>query len=193
MKIQTDTSKIVFHIFISLICIVGSFAILFLLGFGIIKCFREYGTWFGLLISSAGIVFCLLMLWIVYFVIQKIMLEIKMLSFSIEVESKNIVLTFKNFEYRISQEEINHILAGNSGAMMIWQVNQNLKTFFVNKSYFMRGRYKELFEYLKGLRGYTEDFAEKKKVLRENGLNRIFRKNKLELELGKKSGAEEPG
>jgi hypothetical protein len=183
MKIRTSRPKTLFHIFISLICIVGSLVILFPLGIGIIKWFREYGVWFGLLISSAGIVFCLLMLWIVYFVIQKVRLEIKILSFSIEVESKNIALTFKNFEYRIPQEKISHVLAGNNGAMIIWQVNQILKTFFVNKSYFATESYKELVTSFKSLQGYTEDFTERKKIRQENRLNHIFRKNKLELEL----------
>ena len=183
MKIDTCKQKIFIEIIFVSVCIL--FGVILIVPFlkGILKLFNDYGIGFGLLLSSVGIILCVLWLCLLAVLFLAVRLLVKVLHLSISIENSSIAINHNNREWQITQEEIKYVLADNKGAMLIWNKDGEIKTFFVKKSYFTRSSFGDIISFLSNVSGYHDELDEKTKIRKQLDLNRIFRKNKLESEL----------
>lgn len=183
MRIPTCKQKIYIGTIFNSICILFGLIVLIPFLWKILKLVDDYGIGFGLLLSAAGIVLCILWLWLLFVLFLAIRLSVKILHLSIRIENNSITINHNNREWRIPQEEIKYILAGNTGAMLVWDKDGEVKTFFAKKSYFTKNSYSDIMNFFSKLNGYCDDAVEKERIRRKLGLTHIFRKNKLESEL----------
>lgn len=183
MIIPTCKQKIYMGTIFNSICILFGLIVLIPFLWNILKLVDDYGIGFGLLLSAAGIVLCILWLWLLFVLFLAIRLSVKILDLSIRIENNSITINHNNREWQIAQEKIKYVLAGNTGTMLVWDNEGEIKTFFAKKSYFTKNSYSDLMSLLSKLSGYYDDTGEKEKIRKKLGLNHIFRKNKLESEL----------
>ena len=187
MNIKTYKPKVLLDVLLAVLlafaCVLGGIIFLVPIVFGILRTINNFGIGFGFLLSSAGIVLSVLWIGLLFVLIFALKIKIKMLNLSIRFEDDRIVVKCGRFENHISKQNISYILKGGKGIMLIWQIEGTLKTFFVRRYYFKRKSYLNFVANLTKLNGYCEDQIIKEKIRKDNHLDHIFRKNKLELEL----------
>lgn len=184
MKITACKQKILIEIISTSICILLGMVLLVPIIWNVYKLVNSYGIGFGLLLSSAGIVICILWfcLLLILFLSVKLLLKILHLSLNI-TENDCVVINHNCHEWRIPNEKIKYILGENTGAMLVWDKDGEIKTFFIKKSYFTKISYEDIVTLLSNIGEYHSNKAEIIKIRKQLGLNHVFRKNKLEYEL----------
>lgn len=183
MKIDICRQKIIIEIIFISTCILFGVILLIPFLWGVLRLIKDYGMGFGLLLSSAGIALCVLWLCLLFVLFLAVRLLMNILHLSVNAENNSMTISHNNREWQIPQEKIKYVLVGNKGALLIWDKDEKIKTFFVKKSYFTKSSYNDIMNFLSKLSGFCDDTAEKEKIRRQFGLNHIFRKNKLESAL----------
>ena len=97
-----------------------------------------------------------------------------------------LVITNPSSEFKIHKPSIKYILNGSLATTIVWSPDDSqnsIKTFRVRKQYFSSKEYKKFISELSASECFSDDVKQNKKISVENGLDHIFRKNKLEFEL----------
>lgn len=184
MKFEAYKPKIFWEmVFISISILLGAAIVLIPSIRGIPKLISNYGIGFGLLLSSAWIVFCILWGSLLVFLVFAVKLLAKTAHLSVNMENNGITINHNNREWQIPYTDVKYVLESHRGAMLVWDTGKGLKTFFLRRLYFTRKSYNEIIGFLSNLSGYQKDSKENVKTRKQLGLNHIFRKNKLECQL----------
>jgi len=154
---------------------------------GIVRFYENLGIIWGSIFAIAGIILVAPFIGIMCLCLPAFKTQIKMLNLSIFIDDNGgLLITNPPLEYRIHKSNIKHILKGDLATTIVWSppdCSDSIKTFFVRKQYFPTKEYKKFIEQLSTYECFSDDNKENTEIRRQLGLNRIFRKNKLESEL----------
>jgi hypothetical protein len=153
---------------------------------GIIRFYDNLGVVWGSFFAICAIVLVLPFVGLVYLCLSIFKTQVKMLNLSVSTDDDRLLINNSKCKYEIHRSYFRRILKGNLGTTIVWSPSDHptaMKTFFIRKQYFPSKEYKKIIEELSKFECFSDNEAENHKYRKKNGLDHIFRKNKLEYEL----------
>ena len=182
-EIKPDKKKMLFQLSLDSLLSLGGICVLIPVVLGIIRCFREYGFAFGILLSGIGVLMCILWLSIVWLGFLYLFLKLKLMRYSILVNGKDFFLKSKDKKIDLPGTNLFQILDSRKGIMFIWRFEDGIKTFLLRKQLFNKISYATFQSAIAELEIYCDNPESIIRFKEEYNLNHIFRKNKIEHDI----------
>ena len=112
--------------------------------------------------------------------INKFIYNLKLKNIFIFMNNNNIKIIHKSDVYVISFDKIKHVLKVPKGLTLIWNINNSPITFSISAMYYGSHVVKIICSHLCNHNCFTSDKKEIKRIRSLFGLNKIFRKNRIE-------------
>jgi hypothetical protein len=138
-------------------------------------------------IAVVGIIHILLFVFMIVTFVKIIRVHYHLFSLVVAVLEDGIEIVSRSDKCFIPQSDIMHIFQYRTGITLVWKYDDSPITFYVRNNLFGGKTVKEMAGLLSRFEGYTDDENEIKHVRKSLKLNHIFRKNRYEYQLCRKS------
>jgi hypothetical protein len=173
--------QIILHSVISGVAVLSTFIYLL---YSIIKVITNGDLVNNLIKLLSAIMFFTLFVWLSLMLRKILVQEKKKLNFEIKITSGYVILCLENKEISISIRDVMAVLSSNRQILFVWRIgHDNIRTFSLRMEYFKKTDWDNLIEQLSQLKCFYDDEKKVRRFKKENKLDHIFRKNKLEYEL----------